>query len=396
MENFAFEQRIETLMSLRRADEAAKIAMDWIAACPDEARPHANLAWVLLSKRDYEAAEVAALEASRIAPEWHWPFRLLAAAAFNLSDYPRAQRLIEQALRLMPWNAEYHYFLARVYDSLRERDKALAAARQAVELDPDDPEYRRALHDRELTFGPSDIEIFEHYYKLREVLALEPNHVATLADLAKVHDTYLGDSQSAEQIVRQALTIDPTNEELVSQLKALIRGRDAWFETIFILAIPVFLFPFAVSVLAKEQGALSKLKSALYVMLPIVVCGSASAILFFVPGVMYGAMAFSNSWFSPDTTSVMGQVMCRLAESIWLRRVVWFPLAAAYWVFITWFLEISPWWAIVGVPLGLASVGGYNWWNLAHRQRRLLRLQSFVAPDQPRSQETTGVAGEMN
>lgn len=395
MTGFAFEQRINALMSLRRIDEAAKVATEWLAAYPDQAQPHANLAWVLLSKKDYESAHAAACEASRIDPEWHWPFRLLAAAAFNRGDYLRAQFLIEQALRLMPWNAEYHYFLARVFDSLGERDKALAAARESVQLSPDDPEYLRALHDRELTFGPSDIEIFEHYYKLRGVLALDPNHVATLADLAKVHNTYLGDSHTAEQIVRQALTIDPTNQDLHSQLNALIRERDTWFDVLFTLAIPLFSFLLGLFVLAKRDTITSKLKFVIYVMLPCVICGVPSTILFFVPAMLYAVMAF-NLYSSEETSSAIGRIMCQLGESVWLRRVVWIPLAVGYWVFTTWALKISPWWALIGVPLGLACVGGFNSWNLRYRRRRLLRLQSFVAPDQPRGPDNAATAREVD
>ena len=158
-----FHQRIATLMSLRRFDEAARTAVEWITACPNDAEPHADLAWVLLSKGDYQGAEEQAAEACRLAPEWDWPLRLLAAVLFNRGDYPRSFELTKECLRLAPWNSEYHYFLARNYDALGQCENALVANRRAIELAPENPGFRRKLHEREFFSQQSEVEMFQHF-----------------------------------------------------------------------------------------------------------------------------------------------------------------------------------------------------------------------------------------
>lgn len=383
MSSRVFEQRISTLMSLERFDEASRIAQEWIAASPDQAEPHAHLAWALLAKGDNKSAEDVALQACRLDAEWHWPLRLLAAAVFKRGDYARALQLMQACLRIAPLHADYHYVLARVHDSLGERELALSAARRAVELEPDNPEYLRSLHDREFLFQATELEIFEHYYKLRGILALDPNNTATLADLARLHRTFFADSQSAECLLRQALMIDPTNRELQGKLRDIIRDRDRWFEALFLLIAPLISFIIGLFALAKGD-LLEKLKFAVIVLLPCMTCGVPSTLLFAVPALLYCAMAYSNDWASPDSTSTIGRIMQRLAESVWFRRLIWIPLAFLWWAFITWELSISPWWTLLGVVAGFVVAGIYNSRNRAFRQRRSARFRAFVAHDTPR------------
>ena len=384
MASFDYERRIKLLISARRYQDAARIAEEWIAVSPEHSEAHAHLAWVLLAKGEWKAAEDAAQAACRLDAESDWPLRLLAASVFNQGDHARAKDWQQACLRLAPLNAEYHYFLARIHDSLGEREQALAAARRAVELEPGHPEYLRALHERELVFGPTDFEIFEHYYKLRGVLALNPNHAATLADLAKLHDTYFADSNSAEHILRQALQIEPENTELHSKLSAVIRERDSWFGAMFNLMMPLFSFILGLLVLAKESSASSKLRFILVVMLPCAICGIPATVLFLVPAAAYCAIAFSDDWTRPNSRSGFERVIRGLAESVWLRRLVWTPLAVSWWAFMVWVLPIPPWWTVLGIVAGIVAVAAYNIQNRAHRQRRAVRHRLFVAPDNPR------------
>ena len=375
-------------MSLGRHADAAKTAEEWIASAPDQSVPHAHQSWALLAKGEYAAAEDAAQRACAINAEWDWPLRLLAAAAFNQGEHARAKDLQLACLRLAPWNADHHYFLARIHDSQGERAEALAAARRAVELEPNHPEYLRSLHERELVFGPSDFEIFEHYYKLRGVLALNPCHAATLADLAKVHETYFADSQGAERLLLEALEIEPDNPELHSKLSALIRDRDSWFRAMFHLMMPLFCFILGFLVLAKDTSVRSKLTFILYVMVPCALCAIPASILFLVPAATYCGIAFSDDWISRDSTSFVGRLKRRLAKSAPLRRLIWTPIAIAWWALMAWILPVSPWWTVVGIVAGIVVVAVYDVQNRAHRQRRGIAHKLFVAPDNARRCES--------
>lgn len=389
MASIEYDRRIEVLMSLGRHGDAERMANEWIASSPDQSDPHAHLAWALLAKGEYKAAEEAAERACGINAEWDWPLRLLASAAFNQGDHVRAKDLQQECLRLAPWNADHHYFVARIHDSLGERELALTAARRAVELEPDHPEYLRSLYERELVFGPSDFEIFEHYYKLREVLAQNPSHTATLADLAKVHDTYFADSQGAERILRQALQIEPGNPDLQQKLKAVIRERDSWFAVMFNLLMPLFSFVLGLWVLAKD-GTSSKLQFALIVLLPCTICGIPATVLFLVPAASYCLFSFSDDWFGPNATSILGRMMVRLAESKWLRRLVWTPLALSWWAFMMWLLPIPPWLTLLGIVAGIVVVRAYNIQNQTSRRRRKIRHKLFVSPVNPRGSLVEG------
>jgi Flp pilus assembly protein TadD len=52
-----------------------------------------------------------------------------------------------QALALEPRNAKTHYLLAKALDLTGNREEALAEAARAVELGPDQPEFK-ALQDQ--------------------------------------------------------------------------------------------------------------------------------------------------------------------------------------------------------------------------------------------------------
>lgn len=377
-------------MSLGRHADAARAAEEWIASAPEQSAPHAHHSWTLLANGEYVAAEDAAQRACAISAEWDWPLRLLAAAAFNQGEHARARDLQLACLRLAPWNADHHYFLARIHDTQGEREAALTAARRAVELEPSHPEYLRSLHERELVFGPSDFEIFEHYYKLRGVLALNPCHAATLADLAKVHEIYFADSASAERLLREALEIEPDNPDLHSKLSALIRDRDSWFVAMFHLTMPLLCFIMGFLVLAKETSVRSKLTFVLYVMGPCALCGIPATILYLIPAATYCGIAFSGDWISPDSTSFVGRIARRLAESVVLRRLIWTPIAIAWWGLVAWILPISAWWTVVGIVAGIVVVVAFDIQNRAHRQRRAIAHKLFVASDIPRRHVTHG------
>ena len=315
-----YHQRIATLMSLRRFDEAARTALEWLTAFPNDAEPHAHLAWALLSKGDDQGAEEQAGEACRLAPEWDWPLRLLAGVLFNRGDYPRSFELTKECLRLAPWNSEYHYFLARNYDALDQRENALIANRRAIELAPENAEYRRQLHEREFFFQQSEAEMFQHFFKLRAVLALDPNHAATLADLAKFHDRYLDDSVTAERLLREALEIEPENQLFQVDLNSTIQRRDAWSRVLFHLAIPVGFWVTGLNLFARKWQPIAVFY--LYCIIFCLTCGLPLAAVFVLPWMIYEAMAYLDDRTERGATSLLTAAKRLLFGSVWVRRII--------------------------------------------------------------------------
>jgi tetratricopeptide (TPR) repeat protein len=133
----------------------------------NEAAAEANVAF---ARKDYYAALIKYLEASRLNPNNDYVLNKLgvtytqlqyfpeAAAAFERSfmlnpkysyaynnlgsisfarhDYKRAERLFKKAISINPKAASFHINLGRLYLEKKKKDKAVAELRKAIALDP--------------------------------------------------------------------------------------------------------------------------------------------------------------------------------------------------------------------------------------------------------------------
>src|SRR5262245_30540661 len=69
----------------------------------------------------------------------------LANAEFESGNYGAALKTLNAAVAGTPQDASIHYLLARCYYELRDFDRAVTSAEQAVKLSPENSEYNRWL-----------------------------------------------------------------------------------------------------------------------------------------------------------------------------------------------------------------------------------------------------------
>ncbi|WP_237344189.1 tetratricopeptide repeat protein [Xanthobacter agilis] len=106
----------------------------------------------------------------------------------------------------------------------KQYDLALKILGQAIEIDPDDigaRSKRATVYYLRDDYGPALADI-------REVLAREPRHYATLYGLALIMRD-MGDDKRALEALRKALAVNPRLDgakELESQLATAVEGRE--------------------------------------------------------------------------------------------------------------------------------------------------------------------------
>jgi tetratricopeptide (TPR) repeat protein len=140
-------RRAESLIALHRPEEALAITQFLAATEPGDARPHAMSAFALIEAQRYPEADGEAAKAASLAPEWDWPYRLMAATRLTdaLSRTSATDReyiarsgiqAAETAVRLGPFEAANHLTLAQCAAAAKSLVEAMAASDDAIRLAP--------------------------------------------------------------------------------------------------------------------------------------------------------------------------------------------------------------------------------------------------------------------
>jgi tetratricopeptide (TPR) repeat protein len=130
--------RLDLLLGLRRFREAEALARECLAAEPESATGHVQLARALVGQDRAAEALESARAAAALSPDNPWALAAL-AWVLNLSDRPgEAIEVLNDVLRLAPHYSWGHELLAAAYAQLGRSGDRLAAARKAVELAPED------------------------------------------------------------------------------------------------------------------------------------------------------------------------------------------------------------------------------------------------------------------
>jgi tetratricopeptide (TPR) repeat protein len=338
----AFRQRIETLVDLRRFEEAVKAALDWLAAAPNLADAHAYLSWALLKNGKWDEADREAREALGLAADWHWPHRLLACAHYNRRRYHEALALMLDALRIAPDNADYHQFHSRILLALERRDEALTSARRAVELEPQSAEFQRWLLAVQYLDKSADSSAINHLLKLQSALALDPNNGEILDDLATIYHEQLGDYARAEEFALQALAAKPENREYLAHVEELRPLKDPCYRWLRITWECRHIPTYALADMWSD-GFLAGVFLVVCFVLPCVASLLAALVLFSLPGGAYMAMCAAPRWSLKVGRPWLARLLWRVGNwPVWLRRVVCVLLAAVWWGLLAWLLPIEP------------------------------------------------------
>ena len=117
------------------------------ALVPDNAETNLALGNLRFAQGDSPAAKTHYEAALRIDPKHKGVLNNLGVLALDDDQPAAAVDYFRQALALEPRNAKTHYLLAKALDLAGNREEARVEAARAVELGPDQPEYK-ALQDQ--------------------------------------------------------------------------------------------------------------------------------------------------------------------------------------------------------------------------------------------------------
>jgi tetratricopeptide (TPR) repeat protein len=157
-----------------------------------------------LQLEDYKGARKAADAAVACDPEDEWGHRLRAEALIELMRADEAYAAALEATRLAPDYPPAYSMLARAAQAHGKRQEAERAARHAVELDPEDPGAHHAL---------GEVLFDQHRYGLSadafaDALRLDPEDARTLNNFALARLQGKDAEGTAEQF-ESAARLDP-------------------------------------------------------------------------------------------------------------------------------------------------------------------------------------------
>lgn len=197
----------EALVSAQRWEAALRALTPLLAASPDDPRLLALLVRTLRGLRRRQEAVDAARRLLTVAPQDPYSFRLATLVLVDVGWVDEAIGLATRAVALDPHNAANHLALSRAWAQSRRPGAVahqLAAAREAVLLDPNSPDAQVQIGAA--LAADADVEGARAAY--RAALRLDPGNPAALNNLA-VLDLQSGDAASAARGLAAALAADP-------------------------------------------------------------------------------------------------------------------------------------------------------------------------------------------
>lgn len=381
-----FRARFRALADLGRWDDAVRAGMDWLAAAPDSADAHVHQAWALLRCKDKDPhlAERHAREAICLAPEWNWPPRLLSHALSSQERWEEALAAAADALRIEPQDDEAHELAARCLCHLGRTAEALPHAQQAAALDPNDAEHRRFLHWLEYLDKSSAADIYNRIQKLKATLALDPTNVGIHRDLAVIYGSDLADYQTAEDFLRNAIEIAPDDLELHALRDDLQCDRDAVYRTI---RVPwAFASALCGPLRRPDDFSASEVISWGVVALAAVSCCLPAAGFAFIPTKAYEWLVLTEYRAARVRWGWLSRMLYRLSRlPLGMRRMIWSPVPFLCAGLTVWLLPLPPFLtvgALVACSIGCVLFARWTTAKARANQRMLTEIVTAESADE--------------
>lgn len=225
-------ERADALIDVGRYDEAAALLGRRLAEAPDDVRAWTKLARCRLAAKEPEQALSAVEEALKRAPEdinalYTHAQVLRRADHLDVEErWQKAESSLRTALRVDPGNSPVHASLGEFLIRYpHRRAEALALAREAVRLDPEDVRAYEALWIT--AAAASDTETYN--WALRQVLRVEPTNGRALMLVSGQEAHRPGTTAGrAAEIFADALAVHPNSPGLQRDLDRatyrLLRG----------------------------------------------------------------------------------------------------------------------------------------------------------------------------
>jgi tetratricopeptide (TPR) repeat protein len=212
--------RAATLMQLGRFDDAEPILRQVIAGNPNDAHGHALLGQCHLARGQLAEATEEAEKAVGLAPDFDFPFYVLASTWRKRGYNDRAMTAIGEAIRIDPRDPDYYAFRSALHLDASQWRESLSAAETGLAIDAQHVQCNnlRAMALQKL--GRSA----EAGATLDATLAREPENSWTHANkgwsLLEARRT-----DEALKHFRESLRLDPTNDYARAGLVEALKGR---------------------------------------------------------------------------------------------------------------------------------------------------------------------------
>jgi tetratricopeptide (TPR) repeat protein len=246
----------ERLIEVRRLDLAERQLARWLSMHPDDAYGHALMAWALVLQGRGDEALRSAGEAVQLEPDWAYTHAMMAEVHERMHRHAEAEASVRVALGLNPHHAGYYALLAA---SLLNQDTGRPHAREALRavdaglaVDAGDANCARLRAQALLRLG--------RRREAREAAAFAL-HVAP--DAAASHaaagwiELQTGNLAGSREHLREALRMDPTNDDAASGLR--LAGDGPRFCAALVVQVEAWTRPLAAAavLLTAELAALA-------------------------------------------------------------------------------------------------------------------------------------------
>ncbi len=210
---------------LKRAAEELKLASRYD---PEAVEPHAILALLYSSQnKPKEAAleyEAALKQSSKLEPDNLDIYKTLGALYLQQKKYSEAVKTYELVLRSSPKDPEVHFYLANIYDEMKNRPKAEAELQEAVRLKPD---YHEALNYLGYCYAEAGKNLDQAKQMIETALEIEPDNGAYVDSLGWVYFKK-GDLAKALELLKKASTLmdDPVIFDHLGDVYFALKDND--------------------------------------------------------------------------------------------------------------------------------------------------------------------------
>lgn len=146
---------------------------------PEAVEPHAILAILYSSQNKPDLAaseyEIALKNASKLQPENIGIYRTLGAVYLQQKKYKEAENVYRLIFNLSPNDSEAHFYLANIYEELKNRDAAVLELKKSLELNPD---YHEALNYLGYLYVEENQNLDKAEAMIRKALEMQPDNGA--------------------------------------------------------------------------------------------------------------------------------------------------------------------------------------------------------------------------
>jgi len=164
-----------------KAAEELKIT---IGLDPEAVEPHAILALLYFSQDKKELAsreyEIALQNASRLEPKNVDIYKTLGLIYLQQKKFKEAQGTYQLILDLSPDDAEARFYLANIYEELKDRPRAVIELKKSLEINPD---YEEALNYLGYIYVEEGANLAEAERMIKKALARQPENGAFVDSL---------------------------------------------------------------------------------------------------------------------------------------------------------------------------------------------------------------------